>query len=67
MRSKTVRDIMTTEVFTVSPGLSLVDLELELGAQRVSGAPVVEHGKLVGIVSRSDIDRRQQQCAERQD
>jgi CBS domain-containing protein len=49
---------MTREVFTVSPGLSLVDLEFELGAQRVSGAPVVEHGKLVGIVSRSDLDRR---------
>lgn len=52
------RDVMTRDVFTVSPGLSLLDLERDLGAQRVSGAPVVEHGKLVGIVSRSDVDRR---------
>jgi CBS domain-containing protein len=52
------RDIMTSEVFTVSPTLSLIDLDHDLDAQRVSGAPVVEHGKLVGIVSRSDIHRR---------
>jgi len=49
---------MTRDVFTVNPGLSLLDLERDLGSQRVSGAPVVEQGKLVGIVSRSDVDRR---------
>jgi CBS domain-containing protein len=52
------RDIMTREVFTVGPELSLIDLERDLAAHRVTGAPVVEHGKLVGIVSRSDVDRR---------
>jgi len=52
------RDVMTSRVFTVGLDLSLLDLERDLAAQRVSGAPVVEHGKLVGIVSRSDVDRR---------
>lgn len=54
----TARDVMTSEVFSVSPELTLIDLERDLDAQRVTGAPVVEHGKLVGIVSRSDIDRQ---------
>ncbi len=54
----TARDVMTREIFTVGPELTLIDLERDLDSQRVTGAPVVEHGKLVGIVSRSDIDRR---------
>lgn len=54
----TARDVMTSDVFTVSPDLSLIDLERDLDSQRVTGAPVIEHGKLVGIVSRSDIDRQ---------
>jgi len=54
----TARDVMTSRVFSVSPELTLIDLERDLDSQRVTGAPVVEHGKLVGIVSRSDIDRQ---------
>jgi CBS domain-containing protein len=52
------RELMATKVFTVTPDLSVIELEREFNAQRISGAPVVERGKLVGIVSRSDIDRR---------
>lgn len=57
MPASTASDVMAREVFTVSPDLSVVDLEQELYAHRISGAPVVEHGRLVGVVSRSDIDR----------
>ena len=57
------RDLMQTSVHVVSPRMTLPELERELIARGVSGFPVVEGGKLVGIVSRSDIVR--QLCAER--
>lgn len=50
------RDIMATSIHAVSPDLAVIDLGNELVAQRISGAPVVERGRVVGIVSRSDID-----------
>ncbi len=57
MRDLKARDIMSKQVHQVSPQLHLVDLENELSSYRIGGAPVVERGRLVGIVSRSDIDR----------
>jgi CBS domain-containing protein len=57
MKDVKARDIMAKRVHSVSPDLPLIDLERELAAHRISGAPVVEGGNVVGIVSRSDIDR----------
>ena len=51
-------DIMTTSVFSVSPSMLLSDLEWEFSRRRISGAPVIEEGKLVGMISRADIVRR---------
>jgi CBS domain-containing protein len=48
---------MTSDVATVEPELSLADLERLLAARGVSGAPVVEKGRLVGVVSRTDVVR----------
>lgn len=53
-----VVDVMTRELFTVDPHMPLADLEWELSKRRISGAPVVEDGKLVGMISRADIVRR---------
>ena len=58
MKNLTARDVMTTDLYTVSPTLPLVDLQGELYQRRISGAPVVEDGRLVGLVSRADIVRR---------
>jgi CBS domain-containing protein len=58
MKDVRARDVMVSEVFTVSPGLVLLELERELAAHRITGAPVLEHGRVVGIVSRADIDAR---------
>jgi CBS domain-containing protein len=51
------RDVMKTTVVSVHPGTPLTELEDTLIARRISGAPVLENGHLVGIVSRSDIVR----------
>lgn len=51
------RDAMTTQIVTVSPSTSLVDLERLLLSRRIGGTPVKEQGRLVGMISRSDIIR----------
>ena len=58
----TVRDIMQADVKKVNSQLSLSNLEREFIKKGVSGFPVVDSGRLVGIVSRSDIVR--QLCVE---
>jgi CBS domain-containing protein len=51
----TVRDLMTTDVATVDPDLTLREA-VELFTQRhVSGAPVTAGGRLVGVLSASDV------------
>lgn len=50
-----LRDIMTADVVTVSPELSLRDAMDLLGTRHISGAPVVAGGKVVGVVSATDL------------
>jgi len=52
------RDLMRGNVLTVSPDMRLVDLERFLISSHLTGAPVVREGKLVGVVSRSDVVRQ---------
>ncbi len=49
------RDVMTEKVVTIVPGEELESLAEIMVKQRVNPLPVVEDGRLVGIVSRSDI------------
>src|SRR5450759_2014620 len=60
-----VRDIMTTDVVTVTPHTTLRDA-IELFAKRhVSGAPVIDGVEVVGVVSTSDdIDPEDEPTAE---
>lgn len=51
------RDIMQAEPRTVSPQTTLPELQRRLLSERVSGFPVVEDARLVGVVSRSDVVR----------
>ena len=53
-----VGDIMIREVRTVKPRQTLVELETVLQEANVSGLPVVEEARLVGMASRSDIVRQ---------
>ena len=50
-----VRNLMTPDVFTVGPELSLRDAIGEFSARHVSGAPVVVDGRVVGVLSTSDV------------
>lgn len=51
------RDLMTTQVTTVDPAMSLNELETVLLSAGVSGAPVVSDGSILGVVSGSDVMR----------
>lgn len=62
--ARTVADLMQKKVLTIAPGKTLPELERALLRSRVGAMPVVERsGKMVGIVSRSDVVR--QLCLER--
>jgi predicted transcriptional regulator len=53
-----VSDIMSRGVITVSPDTEVEQVQLLLTNQRIRRVPVVEDGKAVGIVSRSDLVRQ---------
>lgn len=50
-----VRDIMTSDPITVTPGASLRDAMELFTREHISGAPVSSGGKLVGVISASDL------------
>ncbi|MEQ9125676.1 MAG: CBS domain-containing protein [Alphaproteobacteria bacterium] len=54
---KTVGDVMTRSVKTIQPDASLAALARKLESCGVKRLPVVEGGKLVGVVSRADVVR----------
>jgi CBS domain-containing protein len=52
-----VRDFMSTEVTSVSPEIGIVDLAEFFRKNHFRRLPVIDHGKLVGQVSRRDVLR----------
>lgn len=51
-------DIMTAPVITISPGTPVREIAALLVERRISGVPVVEDGRVVGLVSEGDLFRR---------
>jgi len=55
-----VRDVMTSDVVSVAPGMRLQELARLLIDRRISGAPVVGgDGELLGVVSETDVIAKQ--------
>ena len=50
-----VRDIMTTDVVTVTPESTIREVMETLSTNHLSGAPVVTGNRVVGVISTSDI------------
>jgi CBS domain-containing protein len=50
-----LRDIMTTDVVTVSPEQTVRDAMVLFSGRHLSGAPVVASSKVVGVISTTDL------------
>jgi CBS domain-containing protein len=50
-----LRDIMTTEIVTLDPNVTIREAMDTFVSRRISGAPVVEGGVVVGVVSATDL------------
>jgi acetoin utilization protein AcuB len=55
VKNKTVEEIMTREVLTVSPWDTVEDALLIFHKRRLGALPVVEGKKLVGIITKADV------------
>ena len=53
--SYTVDQVMTYNVVTASPKMSLREVAQHLRKKRFGAVPIVDDGKLVGIITRSDL------------
>ncbi|GFO98091.1 putative signal transduction protein with CBSdomains [groundwater metagenome] len=55
VRMKPVKDIMKKKIYSISPDSTLEDASNTMVKYKVNRLPVIENGKLVGILVRSDI------------
>jgi CBS domain-containing protein len=53
--SRKVADVMTREVISAGPDTSLGDIAAMLERNRIKRVPILDGGKLVGIVTRANI------------
>ena len=50
-----VADVMKTEMITVSPEMSIIDLAQQMKGNRPRIYPVIENEKFIGLISRTDV------------
>jgi CBS domain-containing protein len=55
--ARSARELMTTPVMTIAPNALIADAAALMTRERVNRLPVVEDGRLVGIVTRADLVR----------
>ena len=55
MLNKKVKDIMTTEVVTTTSDVDVVNAFEKLMEYKISSLPVLEDGKLIGIITATDV------------
>jgi len=54
------KDIMTTDVVWVAPDKSVRDVAELISARKLSAVPVIDDGKVIGIVSEGDLIQREE-------
>ena len=52
-----VEELMATDVVTTTPHATLKEVDELFNLNSISGAPVVDDGVLVGVISQSDVIR----------
>jgi len=52
-----IHDVMTHDVVTVSPDASIGEVAQQLLDHRIGGVPVIEKGRIVGVITESDLFR----------
>ena len=57
LKAVVVKEVMTEEVLTIDPGADVKEAARLLIEHKIGCLPVVENGKLVGIVSETDLLR----------
>lgn len=58
--STSVKEIMTDELITITPDITTEEAANMMSKYQIRRLPVVENGKLVGIVALGDLARRKQ-------
>jgi CBS domain-containing protein len=53
------KDIMTSNPVTITPDMEIVNAAKTLLENRINGVPVIEKGKLIGILCQSDLISQQ--------
>lgn len=53
--SRSVDDVMSHEVLTVGPNESIIDVAQRMGKEKPKSYPVVADGKLIGLLTRSNV------------
>ena len=56
-KETTVREVMTTEVFTIAPEATAGECMVHMTDRHIRHLPVVEAGKVVGVISIGDVVR----------
>jgi acetoin utilization protein AcuB len=57
MRSLDVRDVMSAPAVTIGPDASVQEAARDMAEKKIGCLPVVEKGKLVGILTETDVMR----------
>lgn len=55
LKALRVRDVMTWTVVTTEPGATIVQAGVRMFQRRIGSLPVVENGRLVGILTETDV------------
>ncbi|MFQ5612529.1 MAG: CBS domain-containing protein [Anaerolineae bacterium] len=63
MKNLLVKDWMTAEVISASPDTAMLEAHKTMREHKIRRMPVVKNGKLVGIVTRSDVRQAEPSAA----